>query len=369
MEYKICSKCVMDNVNDPEINFDDNGICNHCKTYDIVINKFIPKADKREKQLNEILSLVKKSKKGKYDCIIGLSGGTDSSYLAYLTKQFGLNPLAVHFDNGWNSELSVCNIENILNELNIDLYTYVVDWNEFKDLQRAYIKASVVDIEAITDHAITAVMFKVARKFNINYILSGSSIVTEGILPASWIHNKGDAINIKDIHRKYGNLKLNTFPFLGIKAKWFYKKFYKISSIRLLDYVEYNKEQAQEILKKELNWKDYGGKHYESIFTKFYQGYILPNKFNIDKRRSHLSTLICAGQLTREKALSILQKPPYDKQELIIDKKFVLKKLGFSEKEFQKIMDLSKKEHLEFRSVMHSLIFASKLKKKLKSLF
>ncbi|GAB4280973.1 MAG: N-acetyl sugar amidotransferase [Marinilabiliales bacterium] len=356
----------MDNVCDPEIIFDMNGVCNHCKTYEAVVDRYIPKPNERENKLNELIGSIKKRKKGKYDCLIGLSGGTDSSYVAYLTRQFGLNPLAVHFDNGWNSELSVSNIEKLLNGLCIDLYTYVVDWNEFKDLQCAYIKASVVDIEAITDHAIMAVLFKIARKFKIKYILSGSSIVTEGILPVHWIHNKADSLNIKDIHRKYGKLKLKSYPFLGIISRWFIKKLYDISLVRILDYVEYNRQEAQEILKSNFDWKDYGGKHYESIFTKFYQGYILPRKFKIDKRRSHLSTLICAGQIDRNTALELLKKPSYNEKELIIDKKFVLKKLGFSNEEFEELMNLPRKDHMDFRSSMHLILFASRLKQKIK---
>jgi N-acetyl sugar amidotransferase len=354
----------MDNVNDPEIIFNQVGICNHCDTYDSVVKANILNPSERDKKLDLFLKSIKEKKNGKYDCIIGLSGGTDSSYVAYLTKQLGLSPLAVHFDNGWNSELSVRNIEKILNKLDIDLYTYVVDWQEFRDLQRSYIKASVVDIEAITDHAITAILHKVAREFNIKFIMPGSSIVTEGILPSNWIHNKADVANIKDIHQKHGEVNLKTFPFLGIPAKWFYKKFLDIHSFRILDYVDYNKVLAQEILKKELNWVDYGGKHYESLFTKFYQGYILPQKFNIDKRRSHLSTLICAGQMSRTEALRELDSPPYDNKELALEKKFVLKKLGFSTDEFNEIMKSPRKSHLDYKSIMHVLNKGSLYKQK-----
>ncbi len=369
MSYRICSKCIMDNVNDPEITFNKNGVCNHCDIYDLVVKEKIYELPERDRQLESLLKSVKAKKNGEYDCVIGLSGGTDSSYVAYLTKQMGLSPLAVHFDNGWNSELSVRNMENILNKLEIDLYTYVVDWQEFRDLQRSYIQASVIDIEALTDHAITAILHKVAKKFGIKYIISGSSIVTEGILPSAWIHNKADSINIKSIHREFGKVSLKTFPFLNISSKWFYRKFLNIHSFRILDFVEYNKDIAKEILKKELDWIDYGGKHYESIFTKFYQGYILPRKFNVDKRRSHLSTLICAGQISREDALTEIEKPPYDEIELILEKKFVLKKLGFSSDEFDKIMQSPPKSHLDYKSVMHFFNLGSLYKQKLLRIF
>ncbi len=366
MSQTICKKCVIGINDDPYIVFDENGICNHCNTYDLVLKRYEKFLQNRDEELVRIITEIKKNKKGKYDCIIGVSGGTDSSYLAYLVNEWGLTPLAVHFDNGWNSELSVRNVENILNALNIDLYTYVVDWQEFRDLQRSYIDASVVDIEALTDHAITAILYQVASKLNVKYILSGSSTFTEGFLPSSWVYNKSDVINIKDIHKRYGKVKMKTYPHIGIIKSFYYRKIKGIKSVNALDYIDYQKSIATNIIEKELNWENYGGKHNESLFTKFYQAYILPVKFNIDKRKSHLSTLICAGQITREEAFEILTQPIYNPNELRIEKKFVLKKLGYSELEFDEIMIRPRVEHTDYRSIMHFYSYGVKVKRLLK---
>lgn len=369
MRQAICKKCVLGVEDDPNIVFDDHGVCNHCNTYDLVLKKHEKFLINREQELNTILKEIKLNKKEKYDCVIGLSGGTDSSYLAYLVKEWGLNPLAVHFDNGWNSELSVRNVENILNELNIDLYTYVVDWQEFRDLQRSYIAASVVDIEALTDHAISAILYKVANGYNIKFILSGASTYTEGFLPSSWVHNKSDVVNIIDIHEKFGKIKIKTFPLLRTIKRFYYTKIKGIQCINALDYINYHKEEAQKVIEKKLKWENYGGKHNESLFTKFYQAYILPQKFNIDKRKSHLSTLICAGQMTRDDALEALKLPVYNPDELRIDKKFVLKKLGYTENEFDEIMKKPRVEHTSYKSIMHFYSFGVKVKRIIKRVF
>lgn len=229
------------------------------------------------------------------------------------------------------------------------MYTYKVDWEEFRDLQLAYLKASVVDIEIATDHAISAIVYSIANKKGIKFILSGSNIVTEGIMPRDWVYRKNDLWNLKAIHKKYGKVKLKTYPTMGL-FKWLYYKFFKkIKSISILNYVDYTKEKAKKVLHSEFGWEDYGGKHCESIFTIFYQTYILPTKFNIDKRRAHLSTLICSGQVTREETLKELKKPIYDKDKFKIDKKkYVLNKLSLSEKEFEGLMKLPIRKHQEY---------------------
>ncbi len=355
IQYQQCTKTVMDNIADTNITFDENGICNYFFEYFEKEKKHVKKDQDAENFYDQKIKEIKISGKGKeYDCILGLSGGVDSSYLAYLAKQEGLRPLIVHFDNGWNSELAVKNIENIVSILGFDLFTYVINWEEFKDLQRSYLKASVIDIEAITDHAIVATLYKLAAKHKINYSLSGFNIVTEGILPKTWVFNKLDAVNIKSIHKKYGSVPLKTFPFFDAFKKRYYSLALKIESVPLLNYINYNKVKVKELLKTELNWKDYGGKHYESVWTRFFQGYILPEKFKIDKRKAHLSTLICSGQLTKTEALDELKKPIYDKEQLIIDKEFVLKKLGFSEEEFNAILKLPIKNHTDFETEQYS---------------
>ncbi len=268
-------------------------------------------------------------------------------------KNLGLRPLAVHLDNGWNSELAVMNVENIITKLGFDLYTLVVNWEEFKDIQLSYLKASVVDIEVVSDHAIFATMYKLAKEKSIGYIISGTNVVTEQIMPPSWLYKKMDFTNLKDIHSKYGNLKLKTYPTFNFKKYVYYSAILKLSPISILNYVPYNKKEIKELIKKELDWRDYGGKHYESTFTKFYQAYILPQKFKIDKRKAHLSTLICSRQISKEEALKELQQPLYNPSELKEDTEYVLKKFGLTQKKFDEIMKLPIKKHEDFKTDKH----------------
>ena len=347
-EYRMCTKCIMDTT-DPEIVFDENGVCNYHPEYETAENRCVFKREDAEKKLSELVEQIKSAGAGKpYDCVIGLSGGVDSTYVAYQAKKLGLRPLAVHFDNGWDSEIAVKNIENIVRKLNIDLHTLVVDWEEFKDLQLAYLRASIIDVEIPTDFAILATMYELAKRNGIQYILGGHNVVTEQILPKSWYYNKMDFVNLKDIHSKFGHRKLKTYPTLTFYQFVYYTAIRKIRFVSLLDYLPYNKGRAKQTIKEELGWRDYGGKHHESLFTKFYQAYILPRKFNIDKRKCHLSTLICSGQMTREEALAEMQKELYPKEELKADKEYVLKKFGLSEKEFEDIMNLPIRKHTAF---------------------
>lgn len=344
----ICKRCIMDTT-DPQIEFDNDGICNHCKRYYEIARKNLLDNKEGEKKLKEIVNNIKKDGNNKkYDCMLGVSGGLDSSYVAYIAKNFGLRVLLIHVDNGWNSTLSEKNIENILQKTNFDIYRYEIDWEEFKDLQRSYLKASVVDIEAPTDHALAAILYQLAIKKNIKYILAGGNIATETIMPKSWNYIKADARNIKGIHKIFGTKKLKKIPLLSISKLWYYKHILGIKTIKVLNYTKYNREEAMKILKKEFDWEYYGKKHYESIFTRFYQGYILPNKFGIDKRKAHLSNLICSGQITRQEALKEMEKEIYPPELLEKDKQYVLNKLGFSEKEFEKIMNDEPRSHFEF---------------------
>lgn len=241
------------------------------------------------------------------------------------------------------------NIERTLKKCGFDLYTHVIKWEEFKDLQRAYFKASVIDIEAVTDHAIIGILYKMANKYNLKYIPSGSNTVTEGILPHTWGYNKQDPVNLLQIHRQFGKVKLKTYPLLPRWESILFREIKKISIINFLDYYDYNKEEAKKVVEKELGWVDYGGKHFESIFTRFYQGYILLRKFNIDKRRAHLSTLINSGQMSRNEALEILKKEPYDPIQMKKDRDFVLKKLDFTEDEFEDIMNQDRISHYDYK--------------------
>lgn len=349
--YRQCSITVMDNIADPDISFDEKGICNYYYDYKAAEAGTVLTGEAGKKKIEELVSQIKAAGNGKpYDCLIGLSGGVDSTYVAYLVKQLGLRPLAVHLDNGWNSELAVKNIENIISKLNIDLYTLVINWEEFKDIQLSYLKASVVDIEVVSDHAIFATMYKLAKEKNIGHIISGTNIVTEHIMPQSWLYKKMDFANLKDIHDKYGKVKLKTYPTMDFKKYVYYSAVLRLNPVSILNYVPYNKATIKEIIKKELDWRDYGGKHYESVFTKFYQAYILPEKFKIDKRKAHLSTLICSGQITKEQALQELGQPLYKPDELRQDKEYVIKKFGMTEAAFDTIMQTPPRKHEEFKS-------------------
>ncbi|NDC77185.1 MAG: N-acetyl sugar amidotransferase [Chitinophagia bacterium] len=346
--YRICTRCVMDTVGDERITFDEQGVCNYCHGYTWLHKTSVPDAATGARMVAEKVAEIKAARKpGGYDCIMGLSGGVDSSYLAYIAKREGLNPLCIHFDNGWNSEQAVQNIHHIVHKLGFDLETYVIDWDEFRDLQRAYFKASVIDIEALTDHAIFASMYKLAFRMGIRYVLSGSNVVTEAILPEHWTHRKSDYINIIDIHRKYGSIPIKSFPMIDKKTKDRIRS-WGLQTVEMLNWIPYDKKEAKQTLIRELDWQDYGGKHYESIFTKFYQAYILPVKFHVDKRKAHLSTLICSGQMTREQALAELQLPLYDPKELKKEKEYVLKKLGFTEEEFDEMMSQKPVPHNSF---------------------
>lgn len=332
--YQICTRCVMD-TSDPEIEFNSDGICNHCRRHDAKVAAAPFAHRDAAEQLDRLVQRIKAAKKGEYDSIMGLSGGVDSSYVAYLAAKLGLKPLAIHFDNGWNSELAVKNIENIVKRLGVDLHTYVIDWEEFRDLQRAFFKANVIDIEMVTDHAIFASMYRLADQHGIKYILSGTNVATESVMPPTWLHLKSDLRNLQAIHARFGSSKIRSFPTMSIWKMAYYHYAKDIKSVSLLNYVRYNKHEAMGVLERELGWRYYGGKHYESVFTKFYQAYILPKKFGVDKRRCHFSNLILNGETSRGDAMRLLEAPLYDPGELRQDREYVLKKLGFTEEEFE----------------------------------
>lgn len=331
----ICSVCVMDQTAKDFVSYGAEG-CNYCIGFkkrmqrDKLWNK-----SNRQEQLEQYLKEVKERGKGKkYDSIIGLSGGVDSSYVLYLAVKNGLRPLAVHMDNGWNSELSQENIENLVRKLNVDLYTHVIDWNEYKQLQQSFFDADVIDIELLYDNALYKVNHSLAAKYNIRDILSGSNTATEGMqMPLNWAYrNKHDKKNIFSIWKKKGpGTKLYTFPTFGFFDFIYYWYIRKIRWVRFLDYFEYNKSEAIETLQREVEYRPYQYKHYESIFTRFYQGFILPEKFNADKRKVHLSTLVITNQMSRVEALEVLKHIPYpSEKDLLEDKEYFLKKLGWT---------------------------------------
>lgn len=346
----------MDNT-DPDIVFDSNGQCHHCRSYLENLPNLPSIQSDAQDHLNRIVSKIKNSGKGKqYDCVIGLSGGVDSTYVAYVvTKILGLRPIAVHMDNGWNSELSVKNVENIVKKLGIDLYTKVLNWDEFRDLQLAFLRASTPDSEIPTDHAICATLYEVADKHNIKYIISGANFITERIMPPAWSQGHGDYRYIKNISKKFGTIPLKTFPYLNDFKRFYYAKIRGISFVPLFDYFKFDLLQARKTIQEELEWKDYGGKHYESLYTKFFQGYILPKKFGFDKRKGHLSNLICAGMLSRADALEKLKLPPIDPSEIPHLKQYVAKKFNLSEAALDDILNAPAKTYKDYPNAFNTL--------------
>lgn len=350
MNYRMCSRCVMDTT-DPDISFDENGVCNHCRSYRERYPKVVFPGKEGDKKLQGIVDEIKQRGRNKpYDCLIGLSGGVDSSYVAYKVKKLGLRPLAVHFDSGWNSEQAVRNIENIVKKLEIDLYTEVCDWREMRDLQLSYFKAGVVNADVPMDHAFMVVLFRIARKKGIKYFVAGHNYETEAILPAAWGYDSRDAVNIRAIQEKFGTLKLSRYPIGSIWERLYTRYVFNLRVLNILNFGEsYDKEQAMIILEKELNWKYYGGKHYESVFTRFFQGYYLPKRFNVDKRKAHLATMINSGQISREEALLELKKETYlDPNLLVQDMEYIPKKLGISQEEFEKILKEPAHSHKDY---------------------
>lgn len=330
----------------PGITFDENGICPFCKIHSEIESKFGDN-ETTKRNLDLLVEKIKKEGKGKkYDCIVGVSGGRDSTYTLYSAVKLGLRPLAVHFDNGWDSEIAVQNIKYACRKLNVDLYTHVADWEEFKDLQRSFLLASVPDAEVPTDWIIFSVLFKIASKEGLRYIIHGHSFRTEGTTPLTWTYMDGRYIN--DIQKKFGTRKIKSFPVMSMSDYLYFSFIKGIRQIRLLYYLPYNEKEILDKLTTELNWQNYGGKHHESKYTGFFQSYILTRKFNIDKRKLHFSALVRSGQMTREEALVKIMKDPYEGGEEILE--YCLKKLEFSQSEFDNIMNERPKTFLYYKT-------------------
>lgn len=346
--YQICNRCVLD-TSDPYIEFDKQGNCNHCNEYINNISKLSYRGQESDQLLTEMVAELKAAgKNNKYDCLIGISGGIDSCYVAYFCKKLGLRPLAVHMDNGWNSEEAVHNIYSVCEKLEIDYESYVLDWQEFKDIQLSFLKASIVEIEIPTDIAIQGALHQVAAKFGIKHIISGGNYATEGLLPESWFYNPKDSKLLKAIHKQFGTRKMRTFPYFDFKQEMYYKLIKGIKIKYILNYIPFSKKEAMEILEKELDWKYYGGKHYESKFTGFVQSYIQPVKFGIDYRRATLATQICAGTNTREVALKQLEKPPYNDESVKKETEYLCKKFDISTDEFNEILSRPVKTYRDY---------------------
>jgi N-acetyl sugar amidotransferase len=288
-------------------------------------------------------------KSAPYDCIIGVSGGVDSTYVAWQVKQLGLRPLAVHLDNGWDSEIAVSNIRMVLDKVKVDLHTEVLDWPEFKDLQRSFLLASTPDAEVPSDHAIFACLYHTATKFGVKHVITGINTRTETHMPPAWSHGHFDYGYISAVQRQYGTRPLKSFPHYSF-IQYATAFGHTHSTWHILNYLDYSKTRALAFLQQELGWRDYGGKHFESIYTRWYQGVYLPRKFGYDKRRSHLSSRICSGELTRAFALEELAKPSYDPVLQEQDHDYIAKKLGFSAAELAAIMAAPPRHFREFPS-------------------
>lgn len=347
-----CTRCVMD-ATDVDIQFDEAGVCNYCHEFEQVTSKQWFPNDEGRAMLEKTLNAIKAEGKGKeYDCILGLSGGLDSSYLAIKMHEFGLRPLVFHIDAGWNSELAVANIENIVKHCNYDLHTHVVDWEEMRDLHLAYLRAGVANQDVPQDHVFFSTLYHYAVKSGVRYIMSGCNIATESVpIPKSWQGTAMDAINLKAIHKKYGERPLKSYRTISFFDYYLWYPYVKrMKVVKPLNFMPYDKADALKELERLVGWKAYDRKHGESIFTKWYQNYYFPTKYGFDKRLPHLSSLINSGQMTREQALAKLQEPLCGSNELEIDIAYICKKLRITRQQFDEIMQAPKHHHTDFPS-------------------
>lgn len=342
--YRQCNRCIMDTTV-PDITFDTSGMCIFCSMHD-TLDENHPLNSFGDKSFNKLIKKISNDGEYKeYDCIVGVSGGRDSTYTLYIAKKLGLRPLAVHFDNGWNSSIAVSNIRNATNALDIDLETVVADWEEFKDLQISFLRASVSDAEIPTDYAILSTLYEVASRNGITYILNGHSFRTEGVAPKTWTYMDGRYIN--SVHSRFGSKRITSFPIMTLTQFLSYTFIKKIITINLPEYIPYNHDDVERVLTNELGWTYYGGHHHESIYTEFFQSYYLPKKFGIDKRKLEYSALIRSGQMKREDALNEISKPYPWKQEI---NEYILEKLSLSQDEFDIIMKEKIKSFKDYRS-------------------
>ena len=352
---EICTRCIMDTTVQG-ITFDENGVCTFCHIHNELEEKFSLNSN-IENELNVIVEKIKKNgKRKKYDCIVGVSGGKDSSYTLVKVVKLGLNPLVVHFDNGWNSDIAVNNIKNLCSKLNVHLYTHVADWEEFKDLQKSFLYASVPDGEVPTDWVITSVLHKIASKEKIRYIIGGNTFRTEGTTPLIWTYQ--DPTYINHIQKTFGKKKIRSFPIMNTIQFFYFSLIKRIRWLRILYYIPYNEKEAVQYLTENYGWINYGGKHFESTYTKFFQSYILTRKFNIDKRKLHFSALIRSNQMDRDIALQEIHKDPYEGGLESIS--YTLKKLNITENEFDKLMHETPKSFMNYRSLYKLILLFKK---------
>ncbi len=352
-KYQVCTNCVMDST-DSKISFDELGICDHCLDF---VNNVQPNwhtGDASRKQLSHLVEKIKLSGKDRdFDCIIGMSGGLDSSYMLHLAvKEFGLRPLVFHVDGGWNTDIAVNNIQVIVEKLGVDLFTEVINWQEMRDFQLAFFKAGVPHLDIPQDHAFIATLYHFANKHGIKYILNGGNISTECVRnPKEWLYYGTDMAQIRDIQRCFGTMKLETYPFSSIFFHKVYLRYIKrVQVVKPLNYLPYIREVAIQTLTEEYGWKAYPQKHFESRFTRFYEGYWLPTRFGFDTRRVQYSSLILTGQMTRQQALDRLKTSAYDQDTIDEDFDYIATKLGISTNELRNYHEMPKKSYKDYRN-------------------
>jgi N-acetyl sugar amidotransferase len=341
-------------TSDSRISFDENGVCDHCNDFTNNVKPNWNVGIKSKEELAKIIAKIKKEGIGKdFDCILGLSGGVDSSYMLHLAvKEFGLRPLVFHVDGGWNSELAVHNIQMMVDKLGLDLYTEVINWEEMKDFQLAFFKSGVPHIDIPQDHAFVATLYNFAYKYNIKYILNGGNISTECVRnPMEFLYYGTDMAQIHDIQEKFGLIKMETYPFSSVLRHKFFLRYIKgVKVVKALNYMPYIKSEALRLLEKEYGWKPYPQKHFESRFTKFYEGYWLPERFGFDTRRVQFSSLILTGQMQREDAIEILKKPAYNSETIEEDFNYIATKLGITKSELQTYFNSPKKFYWDYKN-------------------
>jgi N-acetyl sugar amidotransferase len=353
--YMICTSCIMD-TSDSNIRFDQHGRCDYCNNYyDNILPNWHPD-ERGEREIMEVAEQIKRDGKGRdHDCIIGVSGGVDSSYLVVLAKEkLGLRPLIFHVDAGWNSQQSVNNIEKLVDGLGLDLHTEVINWLEMKDLQLAFFKAQVPHLDTPQDHAFFAALYNFAARHGVKYVLTGANYSTECVRePLEWHYHASDLLQLKDIHRRFGTRELKTFPLADIFTYKLYYRFVKgIRVVKPLNYFRYIKEEAMQELADRFGWQKYAHKHYESRFTRFYEGYWLPKKFGFDKRRAHFSSLILTGQLSRDEALRKIAQPAYDEELMAQDFEYIATKLDLTTAELQALLDGPNRSYHDYKNRM-----------------
>lgn len=368
MRYQRCVRCLMDTT-DTLITFDEHGVCMHCRGFDATAPQVWRPNDEGRRYIEGMVEHIKRENRDKdYDVVVGLSGGADSSYLAYKAAELGLRALMVHVDTGWNSELAVKNIENIVKKLKFDLHTIVIDWENMKDLQLAYLWSGVANQDTPQDHAIFTCLYRIVLQTGIKYTLSGVNFATECILPTCWGYNALDSRQLRAIHKRFGRRPLDNFPvitfaeYCALRLSFPQPSAYV--SIPLLNYMPYDKPAAMALLASELGFRPYAAKHGESRFTKFYQGHLLPTKWGFDKRLPHLSSLIVSGQITRDEALKKLQEPRYDPRELEEDIDFFCKKLGLSRADYDVMMALPVHNYQDYPNNQENYAAVGRLRQK-----